>query len=162
MAKPNEVIVRIGDGDRGFVTEIMARGHLLIADEPVSVGGTDQGPTPYDLLLASLGACTAMTLRIYADRRGWPLEGVTIRLWQSRVYEKDCEECDVKQVGIDQVEREIDLAGPLNEEQQEGLLRIADRCPVGQTLARGFRIVPARAARLSDGDAPAAGDPRYS
>ena len=148
MAMPNEVIVR--GGERGFVTRIMARGHELIADEPVAVGGTELGPTPYDYLLASLGACTAMTLRIYADRRGWPLEGVTVRLWQNRVYEKDCEECDVKSVGIDQVEREIDLAGPLTEEQQEGLLRVADRCPVGQTLARGIRIAPARAARLPD------------
>lgn len=148
MAKPNEVIVR--GGESGFVTQIMARGHELIADEPVEIGGTELGPTPYDYLLASLGACTAMTLRIYADRREWPLEGVTIRLWQNRVYEKDCEECDVKNVGIDQVEREIDFTGPLTEEQQEGLLRIADRCPVGQTLARGIRIAPARAARLTD------------
>ncbi|HEU4584287.1 MAG TPA: OsmC family protein [Gemmatimonadaceae bacterium] len=155
MAKPNEVIVRTGD--RGYVTEIMARGHLLIADEPASVGGTDMGPTPYDYLLASLGACTAMTLRIYADRRGWPLEDVAIRLWQSRVYEKDCEECEVSEVGIEQIEREIDMAGPLTEEQQEGLIRIADRCPVGQTLARGIRIVPARAVRLP-GEDGASGD----
>jgi putative redox protein len=159
MAKPNEVIVR--GGERGFATRITARGHELIADEPLAVGGTELGPTPYDFLLASLGSCTVMTLRIYADRRGWPLEGVTVRLWQSRVYEEDCEECDVKSVGIDQVEREIDLAGPLTEEQQEGLLRIADRCPVGQTLSRGIRIVPARAARLSDDGAPPESDARY-
>jgi putative redox protein len=159
MAKPNEVIVRTGG--RGYVTEIMARGHLLIADEPASAGGTDAGPTPYDLLLASLGACTAMTLRIFADRRGWPLEGVTIRLWQNRVYEKDCEDCADKAVGIDQVEREIDLAGPLTEEQQEGLLQIADRCPVGQTLGRGIRIAPSRAARLSGDEGETEGDARY-
>lgn len=161
MARPNnEVIVR--GAKSGFETEIMARGHLLVADEPESAGGTDKGPTPYDYLLASLGACTAMTLRIYADRRGWPLEGVTVRLWQSRVYEKDCEDCAAKSVGIDQVEREVDLAGPLTEEQQEGLLQIADRCPVGQTLARGIRIVPARAARLEDAGAPPADEVRYS
>jgi putative redox protein len=161
MAKPsNEVIVR--GANSGFVTEIIARGHLLIADEPESVGGTAKGPTPYDYLLASLGACTAMTLRIYADRRGWPLEEVTVRLWQSRVYEKDCEDCATKSVGIDQIEREVGLAGPLTEEQQEGLLQIADRCPVGQTLARGIRIVPARAARLPDDGAPPAGETRYS
>jgi putative redox protein len=156
MAKPNEVIVRTGE--RGYVTEIMARGHLLIADEPASAGGTDAGPTPYDYLLASLGACTAMTLRIIADRRGWPLEGVTIRLWQSRVYEKDCEDCPVKAVGIDQIEREVELAGPLSEEQREALLQIADRCPVGQTLGRGMRIVPAR---LIGDDGAAEGDARY-
>jgi putative redox protein len=160
MAKPNEVIVRAGE--RGFVTEIMARGHELIADEPAAAGGTELGPTPYDYLLAALGSCTAMTLRIYADRRGWPLESVAVRLWQSRVYEKDCEECDVKSVGIDQIEREIDLGGPLSEEQQEGLLRVADRCPVGQTLERGIRIVPARAARRLDNGAPPASDTRYS
>jgi putative redox protein len=160
MATPNEVIVRTGG--QGFVTEIMARGHLLIADEPASAGGTDAGPTPYDYLLASLGACTAMTLRIVADRRGWPLEGVTIRLWQSRVHEKDCEDCAVKAVGIDQVEREVDLAGPLTEEQQESLLQIADRCPVGQTLGRGIRIAPARAARLPNDDGATEEDARYS
>lgn len=160
MAKPNEVIVR--GGARGFVTEIVARGHELIADEPAAAGGTDMGPTPYDYLLVALGSCTSMTLRIYADRRGWPLEGVAVRLWQSRVYEKDCEECDVKSVGIDQIEREIDFTGPLTEEQQEGLLRIADRCPVGQTLARGIRIVPARAAHRPDDDAQPTSDARYS
>lgn len=159
MVKPNEVIVRIGES--GFATEIMARGHLLIADEPTSAGGTDKGPTPYDFLLASLGACTAMTLRIFADRRGWPLEGVAIRLWQSRIYEKDCEDCPVAEVGIEQIEREIDLAGPLTEEQQEGLLRVADRCPVGQTLSRGIRILPARSARISDDDTAAEEDARY-
>lgn len=149
MAKPNEVIVRTGE--RGLVTEILAHGHPLVADEPIAAGGTDLGPTPYDYLVAALGSCTAMTIRIYADRRGWPLEGVTVRLWQSRTYEKDCEECEEQSVGIDQVEREVDLVGPLTEEQQEGLLRIADRCPVGQTLARGIRIVPARARRGDDG-----------
>jgi putative redox protein len=159
MAKPNEVIVR--GGERGFATRIIARGHELIADEPLDVGGTELGPTPYDFLLAALGSCTVMTLRIYADRRGWPLEGVTVRLWQSRVYEKDCEECDVESVGIDQVELEIDLSGPLTEEQQEGLLRVADRCPVGQTLARGVRIVQARAGRLPGMDTPPEVDVRF-
>ncbi len=163
MKGRNEVIVQ--GGASGFVTEIRARGHLLIADEPLSVGGTEKGPTPYDLLLASLGACTAMTLRIVADRRGWPLEGVTVRLWHSRVHEKDCEDCAEKSVGIDQIEREIDLAGPLSEEQQEGLIQIADRCPVGQTLSRGVRVVPARAARIdaaADDDAQPGSGGRYS
>lgn len=158
MAQPNEVLVRAGA--TGFVTEILTRGHTLISDQPVASGGANAGPTPYDYLLAALGSCTAMTIRIFADRRGWPLEGVAVRLWQSRIYEKDCEECDVKSVGIDQIEREIDLEGPLTDEQQEGLIRIADRCPVGQTLARGIRIVPARAALRADdaGDAPSPPD----
>ena len=160
MAKPNEVIVR--GGERGFVTEILARGHKLIADEPAAAGGTDMGPTPYDFLLAALGSCTAMTLRMFADRRKWPLESVTVRLWQSRVYEKDCEECDVKSVGIDQIEREIEFAGPLTEEQREGLLRIADRCPVSQTISRGIQVAPARVARQPGDDAQPTTDARYS
>jgi putative redox protein len=82
-----------------------------------------------------------MTIRIVADRRGWPLEGVTVRLTHSRVHEKDCEQCESAKVGIDQLERSIELAGDLTEEQRAGLLRIADRCPVGQTLTRGVRIV---------------------
>lgn len=145
MAQPNEVLVRAGES--GFRTEILARGHTLVADEPVEVGGTGEGPTPYDYLAAALGACTAMTIRMYADRRGWPLEGVSVRLRHSRVHEKDCEECDARPVGIDQLERDVELSGPLTDEQHEGLLRIADRCPVGQTLARGIRVVPAQAAR---------------
>lgn len=153
MAQPNEVVVRAGD--RGFTTEISTGGHTLVSDQPTASGGTNAGPSPYDYILAALGSCTAMTIRIFADRRGWPLEGVSVRLRQSRVYEKDCEECDVKKVGIDQIEREIDLAGPLTDEQQEGLLRIADRCPVGQTLANGIRVVPARAVRIRDESPPA-------
>ncbi len=160
MARPNEVIVR--GGESGFVTEITASGHVLQADEPLRAGGTDTGPNPYDLLLASLGACTSMTLRMFADRRGWPLAGVTVRLWHSRTYDTDCEGCVDKPVGIDQIAREIELAGPLSEEQQEALIQIADRCPIGQTLSRGVRVLPARAARISEDDARSAGDERYS
>lgn len=140
MDQPNEVEVRVGRS--GFRAEISARGHALVADEPLTFGGTDEGPTPYDYLTAALGACTAMTIRIYADRRGWPLEGVTVRLMHSRVHEKDCERCDAQVVGIDQISRRIELLGELTDEQRAGLLRVADRCPVGQTLARGIRVVP--------------------
>jgi putative redox protein len=148
MAQPNEVVVRAGES--GIATEISTRGHTLLSDKPMESGGTGTGPTPYDYLLAALGSCTAMTIRLVADRRGWPLEGVTVRLWHSRVYETDCKECEVNTVGIDQIERDIDLAGPLTEEQYEGLLRVAERCPVGQTLARGSRIVRASAGTLDD------------
>lgn len=144
MAQSTEIVVRTGAG--GFRTEVLARGHTLIADEPTALGGTDAGPTPYDYLAGALGACTAMTLRLYADRRGWPLEDVVVRLRHSRVHEKDCEDCEAHEVGIDQLEREVELSGPLTPEQRLGLLRIADRCPVGQTLARGIRVAPARAA----------------
>jgi putative redox protein len=139
MEHPNEVEVRLGAS--GFRAEISARGHTLVADEPLAFGGTDEGPTPYDYLTAALGACTAMTIRIFADRRGWPLEGVTVRLIHSRIHEKDCERCDVQAVGIDQISRRIELSGALTEEQRAGLLRIAERCPVEQTLARGIRVV---------------------
>jgi putative redox protein len=84
-----------------------------------------------------------MTIRMYADRRGWPLDGVTVRLKHSRVHEKDCENCESEKVGIDQLSRVIEFSGDLTEEQRAGLIRIADRCPVGQTLTRGVRIVPA-------------------
>ncbi|HEX6927534.1 MAG TPA: OsmC family protein [Longimicrobiaceae bacterium] len=140
MAQPSEVSVRVGAS--GFRAEISARGHTLVADEPVDVGGTNEGPTPYDYLAAALGSCTAMTIRIYADRRGWPLQSVTVRLTHSREHERDCEECEASPVGIDQFTRKIELVGDLTEEQREGLLRIADRCPVGQTLQRGLRILP--------------------
>jgi uncharacterized OsmC-like protein len=143
MPDPNEVVVRVGAS--GYRADVSARGHTLVVDEPVSLGGTDEGPTPYDYLAAALGACTAITMRMYADRRGWPLEGVTIRLSHSRVHEKDCEQADAKPVGIDQFARVIELSGDLTEEQRAGLLRIADRCPVGNTLTRGVRIVPAGA-----------------
>jgi putative redox protein len=137
--KTNEVVIRLSG--EGLRTEVTAGKHTVIADEPASVGGTDAGPTPYDLLAAALGSCTAMTIRIVADRRGWPLEGVAIGLRHSRVHEKDCENCEENKVGIDQFERWITLSGALTEEQRMGLMRIADRCPVGQTLARGVRIV---------------------
>jgi putative redox protein len=141
MTHANEVSVRVGES--GFRAEIAAGGHTMIADEPASLGGTDGGPSPYDYLAAALGACTAMTIRMYADRRGWPLDGVTVRLKHSRVHEKDCENCETEKVGIDQLSRVIEFSGDLTEEQRAGLLRIADRCPVGQTLTRGVRIVPA-------------------
>jgi uncharacterized OsmC-like protein len=139
MQPSMQVEVRIGES--GYRTEISVRGHTLVADEPAGFGGMDEGPTPYDYLAAALGACMAMTMRIYADRRGWPLGGATVRLTHSRIHKQDCEECESQKVGIDQFARVIELSGDLDEEQRTGLLRVADRCPVGQTLARGIRIV---------------------
>ncbi|HEX3158754.1 MAG TPA: OsmC family protein [Gemmatimonadaceae bacterium] len=154
MAQTNGLEIRVGES--GFRAEIHVGGHTLIADEPVAFGGTDEGPTPYDYLAAALGSCTAMTLRVYADRRGWPLEGVTVRMRHGRVHEKDCEDCATLPVGIHQLEREVKLEGPLTDEQREGLLRIADRCPVAQSLAKGIRVVPARPADAGDVAPPAA------
>ena len=125
------VVARTGEGLR---TDMEAGGHELVADEPKSLGGTDAGPTPYDYLLAALAGCTAMTLRMYADRKGWPLESVTVWLSQDRIHATDCEECETEEGRIDRIEREIELEGPLEEEQRRRLLEVADMCPVHRTL----------------------------
>jgi uncharacterized OsmC-like protein len=130
-SKETHVVVTTGEGLR---TEVEVGGHELVADEPTSLGGTDAGPTPYDYLLAGLGGCTAMTLRLYADRKGWPLESVAVRLSQGRIHATDCEECETDEGRIDRIEREIELVGPLEEEQRRRLLEIADMCPVHRTL----------------------------
>ena len=130
-------------GAAGFRTDVAVRGHGFVADEPVSVGGTDTGPTPYDYLIGALGACTSMTLHMYASRKGWPLEDVVVRMRESRSYAADCESCETQAVGIRRIERKIELKGPLTDEQRQRLLAIADRCPVKQSLERGVRIEPA-------------------
>ena len=142
MAADNEVVTRIGQ--EKYRTEVVAGGQTLVVDEPAEVGGGGDAPTPYDLLLGSIGACTAMTLRMYADRKGWPLEGVTVRLRHARSHAKDCVDCATKHVGLNQIERELELEGPLTDEQRERLTQIADRCPVKQTLERGIQVVAAQ------------------
>lgn len=124
----------------GFRTELHARSHRLVADEPVGMGGTDAGPTPYEYLLMALGACTVMTLRMYAARKAWPLEAVTVSLRQARSHELDCERCPTEAVGVTHVERRIEFTGPLSDEQRARLVDIANRCPVKQTLERGVHI----------------------
>jgi putative redox protein len=119
-----------------YRTEITAGRHPLVADEPESVGGDDAGPTPYDLLLAGLGACTGMTLRMYADRKEWPLEEVTVRLTHEKIHAADCEHCDTDEGKIDRIEREIEVQGDLTSEQRTRLLEIANKCPVHRTLHR--------------------------
>ena len=130
-------------GPDGFRTELETRTHALVADEPRSLGGTDRGPTPYELLLGALGSCMAMTMRVYADRKGWPLEGAEVRLRTARSHEADCEACETSSVGVTRIERVIELAGRLSDEQRRRVLEIADRCPVKQTLQHGIQVVDA-------------------
>ncbi len=138
LRKDNRVVARTAAG--AFRTEVLARGHSVIADEPKTVGGEDLGPTPYDLLAAALGACTTMTLRMYADRKEWPLEEAVVRMKHSKVHAEDEERCETDEARLDRLDREITLVGPLDEEQRTRLLEIADRCPVHRTLSAGVRI----------------------
>ncbi len=127
------VVAEAGDGK--FSQTISVNGtHILRADEPPSVGGDDSGPTPYDFLLAGLGACTSMTIRMYANRKGWPLQDVAIDLKHSKVHAKDCADCEEVEGRLDLIERGVTLSGPLDDEQRRKLLEIADKCPVHRTL----------------------------
>src|SRR5262245_56391154 len=124
----------------GFAQEISVGPHRLHADEPIPSGGTDTGPSPYDLLLAALGSCTSMTVSLYARRRKWPLQAVVVRLRHSRSYPEDCVDCEAKSVRIERIECEIGLTGELSDEQRAALLAIAEKCPVHRTLTSGVRI----------------------
>jgi uncharacterized OsmC-like protein/alpha/beta superfamily hydrolase len=114
--------------------EIAVGPHRLIADEPVASGGEDSGPSPYDLLTSALGACTAMTIRMYADSKKLPLERVSVNLRHDKIHAVDCAECETREGRIDRIERVIDLGGPLDEGQRAKLLEIANKCPVHRTL----------------------------
>jgi uncharacterized OsmC-like protein len=127
-----EVLVR--GSAAGFAQEIIVGSHRLTADEPVEAGGTDSGPSPYDLLLSALGSCTSMTVAMYARRKAWPLESVTVRLWYSRVHAIDCAECETREGMLDRIDREIQLDGTLSDQQRAKLVEIANKCPVHRTL----------------------------
>jgi putative redox protein len=124
----------------GFRAQVSTRTHAFVADEPADVGGADAGPTPYEYLLGALASCTAMTVRMYADRKQWPLADVIVRIRPVRSHAVDCANCETQPVGVGQLEREVELIGPITEEQRTRLLYIADRCPVKQTLERGLRV----------------------
>ncbi len=132
--------VAVHTGAKGFRTEIVVGGHRLVADEPVSVGGTDAGPTPYDLVVAGLGACTSMTLRMYADRKEWPLAGATIRLSHQKIHATDCTDCETDAGRVDEIQREVTLHGDLDDDQRARLLAIADKCPVHRTLHGEIKV----------------------
>jgi putative redox protein len=126
------VVAETGDGK--FAQYLLDGRHHLLADESQAVGGKDLGPGPYELLLMSLGACTSMTLRLYADRRQLPLDRVVVRLKHAKRYIDDCKDCADKPVMLDHIDREIELQGALSDADRVKLLEIADRCPVHRTL----------------------------
>jgi len=133
-----DVVVR--GSARNFRQEIVAGKHSLIADEPVNAGGSDAGPDPYDYLLASLGVCTSMTVGLYARRKQIPLENITVSLRHSRIYAKDCEECETKEGTLDRIDVELELTGQLSMEHHDKLMEIAGKCPVHRTLTSEINI----------------------
>ena len=137
---PRNVVVRETRNSK-FQQTITTGPHRLLADEPVAAGGEDTGPGPYDFLLASLGACTSMTVRLYADRKSLPLERVTVTLKHQKIHAEDCAECETKAGMLDQIDRVIAMEGALDAEQRKKLMEIADKCPVHRTLTSEIRIV---------------------
>lgn len=133
-----QAVARIGA--EGFTTEIRAGKHSFLADEPTSVGGDDLGPTPYDLLVSALGTCTVMTMRMYADRKKWPVREIRVHLQHDQVYEEDSQSVEEKPRKIDRIERIIEIEGDLDEAQRARLLEIADKCPVHRTLHNKLRV----------------------
>ena len=132
--------IAVRTGRTGYLTEASVNGHRLIVDEPIEVGGTDKGPSPYDYLVTALGACTSITLRMYADRKGWPLESITVRLKHEKIHAQDCRDCETKTGKVDHIERELEFAGPLDAEQRQRLVEIADKCPVHRTLHSEIKV----------------------
>ena len=134
----SDVVVR--GGVDGFAQDISVGRHRFKGDEPISAGGTDTGPGPYDFLLAALGTCTSMTVTMYARRKGWPLESVAVRLRHSKIYAKDCSECETRQGMLDHIDREIHFEGDLSAEMIARLQDIANKCPVHRTLTSEINI----------------------
>lgn len=127
-----DVVVR--GNAKGFLQEVTSGKHHLRADEPVSDGGTDAAPGPYDYLLIALGVCTSMTVGLYARRKQIPLEDITVSLRHSRIHARDCGECETKEGLLDRIYLQIELSGPLTPEQHERLMAVAAKCPVHRTL----------------------------
>jgi putative redox protein len=138
--KPRQVVVRETRASK-FQNTVSIGQHHLLADEPRSAGGDDSGPGPYDFLLAALGACKSMTMRLYAERKSFPLERATVTLSHSKIHAEDCAECETKEGLLDQIDVAIGLEGPLDADQHKRILEIADKCPVHRTLTSEIRIV---------------------
>jgi putative redox protein len=137
---PRNVVVRETRNSK-FQQTVSIGPHRLLADEPVAAGGEDTGPGPYDFVLAGLGACTSMTMRLYAERKSLPLERVTVTLNHSKIHAEDCAECETKAGMLDQFDRVITMEGALDAEQRKKLMEIADKCPVHRTLTSEIHIV---------------------
>ncbi|OON69011.1 OsmC family protein [Hymenobacter sp. CRA2] len=135
---PYTVLVRVGPD--ALMADVQAGRHTYIIDEPLGVGGQDRGPTPYDLLLSALGACTAITLRLYATQKNWPLDGIEVRLRHQRVHVQDCQACEAADARLDEIHKELRLLGDLSEAQRQRLEQISQKCPVQKTLLAGVRI----------------------
>ena len=141
LSSDDRGVVTVDSTDQRFAQDIGVGVHRLRADEPVPDGGADSGPSPYDYLLVALGSCTSMTIKLYAERKAWPLAGVVVRLRHGKVHAADCADCETRVGKIDRIEREIELGGPLTAEQRARLLEIADHCPVHRTLTSEVKIV---------------------
>jgi len=139
-ALPQGVVVVAESGTGKYAQSVQLGRHRFTADEPASAGGADTGPNPYDYLLAGLGACTSMTLRMYAELKKLPLRRVHVRLSHRKVHAQDCADCQTREGRIDEIERVITLEGELSAEQRQRLLEIANRCPVHRTLTSEIKI----------------------
>ncbi|GAB3151664.1 OsmC family protein [Amycolatopsis stemonae] len=137
--EPGTVVVT-ATGDGTYTQQVTTATHELLVDEPVAVGGADTGPNPYELLLASLGSCTAITLRMYANRKEIPLTRATIRLRHDRIHAEDCAKCETERGMLSRITREIELEGDLDDDQRARLMLIADKCPVHRTLSSEIAI----------------------
>jgi len=141
MTAAEITLVEIEESLTGRFTQNMRSGrHALIADEPDSVGGNDAGPGPYEYLLMALGACTGMTLRMYAEHKQLPLRLVRVKLSHRKIHARDCRDCETREGKVDEITREIELQGELTVEQRQKLLEIANRCPVHRTLTSEIKV----------------------
>ncbi|MEX0905704.1 MAG: OsmC family protein [Balneolaceae bacterium] len=140
MTSEKKKIIHIHHGKENHKTIMTAGSHELTADEPVPAGGTNKGPDPYDYLLMSLGSCSAITMKMYADRKNWPVEDIYIELRHHKSHAEDCAECEKPNARIDHIEKEIILVGDLSAEQVQKLLDISAKCPVHKTLSQKLEI----------------------